>query len=52
MLQESEHFHDLFSPTLDSLVYDPVKTTCRLSESEAEAEELTNHTVRNVCLRF
>lgn len=29
-----------------------MKTTCRLSESEAEAEELTNHTVRNVCLRF
>ena len=50
LLLESECFHYLFSPTYDSLVNDPVKTTRRLSESEAEVP--TNNTVRNVCLRF
>ena len=52
LLLESERFHYLFSPTYDSLVNDPVKTTCRLSKSEAEVEEPTNNTVRNVCLQF
>ena len=32
----------------DSVAYDPAKT--RLSESEAEAEELTNHKARNRAL--
>ena len=31
----------------DLVAYDPVKTTTRLLESEAEAEEPTNHKTRN-----